>query len=169
MSKDEYTTIKDLLAGGPAALSGKLKSGDRIVGVGQGENGPIVDVLGWRIDDVVALIRGAEDTVVHLDVLPAEAGADGNHKLVSLVRKKISLEKQAAKKSIIEVKDGGATRRIGVITLPEFYQDFAARQKGDKDFKSATRDVSRLLNRTEKRPGGCRAGGPAQQWRRVIG
>jgi len=149
-NKDEYTTIKDLLAGGPAALSGKLKAGDRIVGVGQGENGPIVDVLGWRIDDVVALVRGAEDTVVHLDVLPAEAGADGNHKLISLVRKKISLDKQAAKKSIIEVKDRGATRRIGVISLPEFYQDFAAHQKGDKDYKSATRDVSRLLDELKK-------------------
>ncbi len=143
--KDEYTTIKELLAGGPALLSGKLKPGDRIVGVGQGENGPIVDIMGWRIDDAVALIRGGEDTVVRLDVLPAEAGADGKHKLVSLVRKKITLENQAAKKSIIEIKDAGVTRRIGVISLPEFYQDFAARQNGDKDYKSATRDVSRLL------------------------
>jgi carboxyl-terminal processing protease len=148
--KDEYTTIKELLAGGPAVLSGKLKAGDRIVGVGQGENSPIIEIMGWRIDDTVAMIRGAEDTVVRLDVLPAEAGADGKHKLISLVRKKITLDKQAAKKSIIEVKDGGATRHIGVITLPEFYQDFAAHQKGDKDFKSATRDVSRLLDELKK-------------------
>ena len=148
--KDEYTTIKELLAGGPAALSGKLKAGDRIVGVGQGENGPITDIMGWRIDDAVALIRGTEDSVVRLDVLPAEAGADGKHKLISLVRKKITLEKQAAKKSIIEVKDGGVIRRIGVISLPEFYQDFAARQNGDKNFKSATRDVSRLLTELKK-------------------
>jgi len=148
--KDEYTTIKELLAGGPAALSGKLKAGDRIVGVGQGENGPITDIMGWRIDDAVALIRGAENSVVRLDVLPAEAGADGKHKLISLVRKKITLEKQAAKKSIIEVKDGGAIRHIGVISLPEFYQDFAARQNGDKNFKSATRDVSRLLTELKK-------------------
>lgn len=144
-NKDEYTTIRELLAGGPAALSGKLKAGDRIVGVGQGKNSPITDIMGWRIDDAVDLIRGTEDTVVVLDVLPAEAGADGKHKLISLVRKKISLDKQAAKKSIIDVKDGGITRHIGVISLPGFYQDFAARQKGDKDFKSATRDVSRLL------------------------
>jgi carboxyl-terminal processing protease len=148
--KDEYTTIKEVLAGGPAALSGKLKAGDRIVGVAQGENSPMIDVIGWRIDDVVALIRGAEDSVVRLDVLPADAGADGKHKLVSLVRKKISLDKQAAKKAIIEVKDGAATRRIGVITLPGFYQDFAARQNGDKDYKSATRDVSRLLDELKK-------------------
>jgi carboxyl-terminal processing protease len=143
--KDEYTTIKELLAGGPALLSGKLQPGDRIVGVGQGENGPIVDIMGWRIDDAVDLIRGTEDTVVRLDVLPAGAGPDGKHKLISLVRKKITLENQAAKKSIIKVKDGGVTRRIGVISLPEFYQDFAAHQRGDKDYKSATRDVSRLL------------------------
>jgi carboxyl-terminal processing protease len=149
-SKDEYTTIKELLAGGPAALSGKLKAGDRIVGVGQGENGPITDIMGWRIDDAVALIRGTEDSVVRLDVLPAEAGADGKHEVISLVRKKITLEKQAAKKSIIEVKDGGVIRHIGVISLPEFYQDFAARQNGDKNFKSATRDVSRLLTELKK-------------------
>lgn len=149
-SKDEYTTIRELLAGGPAALSGKLKSGDRIVGVGQGENSTITDIMGWRIDDAVAVIRGAEDTVVVLDILPAEAGADGKHKLISLIRKKISLEKQSAKKSIIEVKDGRVTRHIGVISLPGFYQDFAARQKGDKDFKSATRDVSRLLQELKK-------------------
>jgi carboxyl-terminal processing protease len=148
--KDEYTTIRELVPGGPAVLSGKLKAGDRIVGVGQGRDAPVTDVMGWRIDDTVAQIRGAEDTVVRLDVLPAEAGLDGKHKLISLVRKKISLDKQAAKKSIIEVRDGNATRHIGVISLPGFYQDFAARQKGDKNFKSATRDVARLLEEFKK-------------------
>ncbi len=143
--KNEYITIKELVAGGPAALSGKLKPGDRIVGVGQGEDGPMAEIIGWRIDDAVAIIRGVEDVVVRLDILPAEAGADDKHKLVSLIRKKITLDKQAAKKSIIDLKEAGATRRIGVISLPGFYQDFAARQKGDKDFKSATRDVSLLL------------------------
>ncbi|MGZ8252635.1 MAG: carboxy terminal-processing peptidase [Methylophilaceae bacterium] len=148
--KDEYTTIRELVTGGPAALSGKLKVGDRIVGVGQGEGSTPTEVMGWRIDDTVALIRGAEDSVVLLDVLPAEAGPDGKHKLIPLIRKKISLEKQAAKKSIIEVKEGTTTRRIGVIALPVFYQDFGARQKGDKDYKSATRDVSRLLEDLKK-------------------
>lgn len=148
--KDEYTTIRELVTGGPAALSGKLEVGDRIVGVGQGESGAVVDVMGWRLDDTVALIRGAENSIVVLDILPAEAGPDGKHKLISLTRKKISLEQQAAKKSIIEVKDGATTRRIGVIDLPVFYQDFGARQKGDKDFKSATRDVSRLLEALKK-------------------
>jgi carboxyl-terminal processing protease len=149
LDKDEYTTIKSVLAGGPAALSGKLKAGDRIVGVGQGES-PITEIMGWRIEDTVALIRGAEDTVVRLDVLPAEAGADGKHTLISLVRKKITLDKQSAKKSIIEVKEGNTTRRIGVISLPGFYQDFVARQNGDKNFKSATRDVKNLLGELRK-------------------
>lgn len=148
--KDEYTTIRELVAGGPAALSGKLKVGDRIVGVGQGETAAPVDVMGWRLDDTVTLIRGTENTAVRLDVLPAEAGPDGKHALISLVRKKISLDKQAAKKSVIEVKDGSTTKQIGVITLPGFYLDFAARQKGEKNFKSATRDVSRLLEQFKK-------------------
>ena len=149
-TKDDYTTVKDVLAGGPAALSGELKSGDRIVGVGQGKDGPITDIVGWRIDDAVALIRGPKDTVVRLDVLPAEAGVDGKHKLISLVRKKITLEKQAASKSIIKVKDGRTTHRIGVITLPSFYEDFSAHENGDKNYKSASRDVARLLNELKK-------------------
>jgi carboxyl-terminal processing protease len=148
--KDEYTTISELVVGGPAALSGKLKAGDRIVGVGQGAHSIPTDVMGWRIDDVVALIRGTEDSTVQLEILPAEANPDGKHKPIFLVRKKISLDKQAAKKSIIEVNDDGSTRHIGVITLPGFYLDFAARQKGDKDYRSATRDVSQLLAELKK-------------------
>jgi carboxyl-terminal processing protease len=143
--KDDYVTIKELVPGGPAALSGKLKAGDRILGVAQGENGPMTDVIGWRMDDTVALIRGAADSVVLLDILPAGAGPDGKHKLISLVRKKVSLEEQAAKKSVLPIDDAGVTHRIGVITLPTFYEDFAARQGGERDFKSAARDVSRLL------------------------
>ena len=148
--RDDYTTIRDLSAGGPAALSGKLKIGDRIVAVGQGENGAMVDIRGWRQDDAVALIRGALDTVVRLEILPADVGADGKSKMISLIRKKITLEDQSAKKKILAVKDGGSTRRIGVISLPGFYEDFAARQKGDPNFKSATRDVARLLGELKK-------------------
>ncbi|MBA3696781.1 MAG: carboxy terminal-processing peptidase [Methylotenera sp.] len=147
--KDEYTTIRELVPGGPAALSGKLNIGDRILGVGQGNNA-IVDVTGWRLDDTVDLIRGPENSVVTLDILPAEAGPDGKHNIVTLTRKKISLEQQNAKKSVIEVKDGDSIRRVGVIDLPVFYQDFGARQKGEKEFKSAARDVKRLLEELKK-------------------
>jgi carboxyl-terminal processing protease len=149
-TRDEYTVIREIVPGSPAGLSGKLKVGDRIVGVAQGDSSAFTEVLGWRIDDVVQHIRGAKDSVVRLDVLPADAGTDGKHITVSLVRKKISMEEQSAKKSIIEVKDGGVKRRVGVISLPTFYQDFDARRKGDKDFKSATRDVARILGELKK-------------------
>lgn len=148
--KDEYTTIRELVAGGPAATSTKLRVGDRIVGVGQGADGAIVDVVGTRLDEVVKLIRGPKDSTVRLDILPADAGPDGKHKTVTLVRDKISLEKQAAKKSIIQVKQDGVTRQVGVIALPAFYQDFEARRKGDKEFRSASRDVQRLLEELKK-------------------
>ncbi len=142
---DDYTTIRELVPGGPAALSGQLQVGDRIVGVSQSVGGAMTDVLGWRMDDTVELIRGTPDSPVVLDVLPANAGPDGKHRLVSLIRKKVTLEQQAARKSVRTVADGAATRRIGVISLPMFYEDFDARQKGLADFKSATRDVARLL------------------------
>ena len=147
---DDYVTIRELVPGGPAGLSGQLKAGDRIVGVAQAKGGAMTDILGWRLDDAVALIRGKADSVVVLDVIPADAGPDGKHKLVSLVRKKISLDEQAAKVSVRSVVDGNTTRRVGVITLPSFYEDFAARQKGVKDYKSAARDVARLLDGLKK-------------------
>jgi carboxyl-terminal processing protease len=147
---DEYTTIRELVAGGPAMLSGQLKVGDRIFAVAQGAGGAMTDVLGWRIDDVVALIRGKEDSVVVLDVLPVDAGPDGKHRLVTLVRKKISLEQQAAKKTIQRLGEGASARTIGVISLPTFYDDFEGRQKGLQDFRSATRDVARLLAELKK-------------------
>lgn len=143
--RDDYTTIRELVPGGPAQLSGKLAVGDRITGVGQGEHGAIKEVVGTRLDEIVQMIRGAKDSVVRLDILPADAGPDGKHRLISLVRDKISLEKQAAQKTILSVKDGDATRKIGVITLPAFYEDFEARRKGDKDYRSASRDVAKLL------------------------
>ncbi|MBW8901682.1 MAG: PDZ domain-containing protein, partial [Massilia sp.] len=149
-TRDEYTVIREVVAGSPAEKSGKLKVGDRIVGVAQGDTAAFTDVLGWRIDDVVQLVRGPKDSVVRLDVLPADAGPDGKHVTVAMVRKKITMEEQSAKKSIIEVRDGGVKRRVGVISLPTFYQDFEARRRGDKDFKSATRDVARILGELKK-------------------
>ena len=142
---DDYTTIRELMAGGPASLSGKFNVGDRIVGVGEGERGPITDITGARLDDSVTLIRGAADTVVRLEVLPADAGPDGKHVFISLVRKPISLQDQSAKSSIQTVTDGKATHTIGVITLPSFYEDFAGKQKGTPDYKSTTRDVALLI------------------------
>lgn len=144
-ARDEYTAIREIVPAGPAAKSGKVHVGDRIVAIGEGTSGAMTDVIGWRLDDVVKHIRGKKDTTVRLEILPADAGVDGKHEMISLVRQKVSIEEQAAKKKVIEIKDAGVTRKIGVIDLPSFYSDFGARREGDKDFKSATRDVSKLL------------------------
>ncbi|MCD4511876.1 carboxy terminal-processing peptidase [Brucella pseudogrignonensis] len=143
--RDEFTTIRELTAGGPAQLSGKLLVGDRIVGVGQGKDGAIKEVVGMRLDEVVQLIRGDKDSVVRLEILPADAGPDGQHRIISLVRDKISLDKQAAQKSVFTLQQGEKTRKIGIIKLPAFYEDIEARRKGDKNYRSASRDVARLL------------------------
>ncbi|HVB83400.1 MAG TPA: S41 family peptidase, partial [Rhodanobacteraceae bacterium] len=147
--RDEYTQIREIVPGGPASRS-KLQVGDRIVGVGQGAGCPIEDVVGWRLDDVVALIRGKKDTVVRLEVLPADVGLDGKHETITMVRKKVTIEEQAAKKKIIDIRDGGRTLKIGVIDLPTFYQDFEARRRGDPNYRSATRDVAKLLAELKK-------------------
>ncbi|WNL45806.1 carboxy terminal-processing peptidase [Dyella sp. BiH032] len=144
-ARDEYTAIREVVPAGPAAKSGKVHVGDRIVAIGQGTDGPMIDVIGWRLDDVVNRIRGKKDTTVRLEILPADAGLDGKHEVVTLVRQKVSIEEQAAKKKIIDIKDGNVSRKIGVIELPTFYSDFGARREGDKNFKSATRDVAKLL------------------------
>jgi carboxyl-terminal processing protease len=143
--QEEYTVVRSVVAGGPAAVSGQIRPGDRIVGVAQGDDGPMQDVVGWRLDDVVDLIRGPKGTVVRLDILPADAGPDGPHRIVRLVRDRVKLEDQAAKRAIIELPGEQSPRRVGVIALPAFYQDFEARRNGDPDYRSTTRDVARLL------------------------
>lgn len=142
---DGYATIRELVAGGPAAVSGQLQVGDRIVGVAQGANRPVDDVVGWRLDDTVALIRGAVGSTVRLDVLPADKGADAPSKTVVLVRDTIKIENSAAKAKVYSVATGEGKRLIGVITLPSFYEDIDALRKGDKDYRSAGGDVARLL------------------------
>ncbi len=147
---EEYTTIRELVPGGPAALSTRLKVGDRIVRVGDAGAAMLTDVVGWRINDVVDLIRGKKGTQVVLEILPAATGLDGKSERITLVRDKISIAQQAAQKSIIQTKAGGTTHRVGVISLPVFYLDFDARNRGDADYKSATRDVVRLLEELKK-------------------
>lgn len=144
-ARDDYTQIRELVTAGPASKSGKIHVGDLVLGVGQGANGPITDVVGWRLDDVVNLIRGKKDTTVRLEIVPADQGQDGKHEIITLVRQKVAIEEQAAKKKVIDITDGGVSRKIGVIELPMFYSDFGARSEGDKNFKSATRDVAKLL------------------------
>src|SRR5690554_3044318 len=145
--QDDVVVIRELIAGGPAALSGKFKPGDRIVGVGQGTTGPMEDVVGWRLDDVVEKIKGPKETKVRLDVIPGEATLDSTPVRIVLNRARIKLEEQAAKSEIITIPgaQGGAEKRIGVIKLPAFYQDFEGRRSRNGEYTSATRDVARLL------------------------
>ena len=144
---EEMVTVVELVTGGPADLSQQIKAGDRIVAVAQGDNDPWVDVVGWRLDDVVDRIRGQRGTVVRLKVLPGKAGATAAEKTVRLVRDTIKLEKQAAKSEIKMVRGpNGRDLRIGVITIPAFYSDFDAARRGDPNYRSTTRDVRRLLN-----------------------
>ena len=143
---EEQVTVVELVTGGPADLSQQLKAGDRIVAVAQGDKGPWVDVVGWRVDDVVDRIRGQRGTVVRLKVLPGKAGASAMEKTVRLVRDTIKLEKQAAKSEIKKLPGpNGRELRIGVITIPAFYSDFDAARRGDPNYRSTTRDVRRLL------------------------
>jgi len=148
--KNDYTIVRELTPGSPAALSGQLHPGDRIVGVAQGAKAPFVDIIGWRLDDTVSLIRGEADSIVRLNVLPASAGPEGKPLEVKLVRKKIDLAQQAARKTVLDVADGATTRKVGVITLPTFYDDFSGRHQGDPAARSASRDVARLLGELRK-------------------
>jgi len=150
--KSEYTTIASIVAGGPASLDGQLKAGDRITAVGQGRDGKMVDVIGWRVDDVVDLIRGPKGTIVRLEVLPEDAGASGPTHIVEILRNEVKLEEQAAKSSIIEVPVEGSDKmmKIGVIDLPVFYLDFTGRAQNKPDYRSSTRDVRRLIGELEE-------------------
>ena len=143
--EDDYVTVINVIAGGPAQIDGQLKPEDRITAVGQGESGELVDVIGWRLDDVVQLIRGPGGTLVRLQVLPAGAAPGSPERTLGLIRDKVKLEEQAAKSSIVEVPRDEMTYRIGVIDVPSFYQDYAARSRGDEDYTSTTRDVERLV------------------------
>ena len=141
----DYVNIKNLIAGGPAEIDGRLKPNDRITAVGQDESGDMVSIIGWRLDDVVQLIRGPGGTAVRLQILPAGAIPGSPETVVDIVRDKVKMEEGAAKSSIIEVPGEATTRRIGVIEVPSFYLDSAARNRGDEDYTSTTRDVERLL------------------------
>jgi carboxyl-terminal processing protease len=145
-SIDDYVTIMEILPGGSAQQNGELKAQDRILAVGQGKDGKMVDVVGWRLDDVVQLIRGPNGSLVRLQIQPGNAPPGTQEHVLTLPRSKITLEAQAAKKEIRKVKRGDKEMKIGVITVPSFYQDYNARAAGDEDYRSTTRDVHKLLD-----------------------
>ncbi len=143
--RDDYVTVLSIIPGGPAAVSGKPQIDDRITAVGQEIGGELVDVVGWRLDDVVQLIRGPGGSIVRLQILAAGAAPGSEEQVIHLVRDKIKLEAQAAQKSTVEVARGSEKITIGVIDVPSFYQDFVARAHGDKNYTSTTNDVKRLI------------------------
>ncbi len=144
-SEDEYTKIVRLIPGGPAESSKLLQASDRIVGVAQGVDGEILDIVGWRLDEVVNKIRGPKGTMVRLEIIPADAADSHQTKIVSIIRDKVKLEEQAAKKQVIEVKRDAKTYKIGIIDIPTFYADFKGMNEGNPDYKSTTKDVQNLL------------------------
>jgi carboxyl-terminal processing protease len=149
-TEDDYVQIINIIPGGPAAIDGSLKPNDKIIGVAQGADGEMVDVIGWRLDDVVDLIRGPADTVVRLNVIPAGAMPGASNKELSLTRGQVRLEEQAAKSEVIKVPRDGREWSIGVIEVPSFYRDYRALSSGDKDYTSTTKDVKRLIGELEK-------------------
>ena len=141
-TENEYTVVNEVIPGGPAFTSHQLKKGDKIIGVSQGKRNEIVDVIGWRINDVVKLIRGKKGTIVLLKILPASQAGRGPAKVVQLSRAKVDLVEQAARKTIIQ--EGG--KKIGVITIPSFYLDFEGQQQNTGNYASTSRDVNRILS-----------------------
>jgi carboxyl-terminal processing protease len=148
---DDYVQVINIIPGGPAAIDGKLQPKDRITAVAQGEDGELVDVIGWRLDDVVQLIRGPADTVVRLQIMPAGTLPGADQKMLSLTRNQVKLEEQAAKSKIISVPREGRQWSIGVIEVPSFYRDYRALSDGDKDYTSTTKDVKRLIAELEEK------------------
>ncbi len=144
--EDEYTKVARLVAKGPADKQGELRPADKIIAVGQGTEGEMEDVIGWRLDEVVELIRGPKDSTVRLEVIPAKSKSADSRKIITIVRNKVKLEEQSAQKEILEIPADGKTMKVGVIDIPAFYIDFEAMRRGDKEYKSTTRDVKKLLD-----------------------
>ncbi len=147
---DDYVTVIDVIAGGPAAVSGKLAANDRITAVGEGKTGELTDVIGWRLDDVVQKIRGPGGTLVRLQLLPAGAAPGSAQRVVEFTRNRVSLEAQASHKAMRTIQRNGRDVKVGIITVPSFYQDYDASRAGAKDFRSTTRDVQRLIDELRK-------------------
>jgi len=148
--EDDYVKVAGIIPGGPAAIDGSLQPEDRITAVAQGEDGELIDVIGWRLDDVVQLIRGPANSVVQLQVLSGNALPGAPQKTISLMRNQVKLEEQAAKSKIVTIPRDGRDWSIGVIEVPSFYRDYRALSNGDKDYTSTTKDVKKLIDELEK-------------------
>lgn len=151
-SKEEYVTITSIVPGGPADKSKQLNADDRIIGVAQGKDSVFQNVIGWRLDNAIALIRGAKGTLVRLEVLPKGSGVGSKPKIVAMVREKIILKDQSVKSQVRTYNSNGKTVKIGIIMVPAFYVDYNDYKSGNPNYKSTTRDVKLVLD-TLKRQG----------------
>ncbi len=149
-TEDDFVRIVNIIRGGPADFDGTLKRDDRITAVAQGADGDFVDVIGWRLDDVVDLIRGPKQSVVRLQIIPANTAPGSPKSVIELTRGAVKLEEQAAKGEVIEVPRDGRNWSIGVIEVPAFYRDYRALTSGDTDYTSVTKDVKRLIGELEE-------------------
>ena len=142
----EYTTIFQIMPGGPAYRNKELEKGDRIIGVGQGEEGVFEDIIGWRLDDVVSKIKGPKGSVVQLLVLKKESNIDDYPDTVRLVRDRVDVVDEDATFDIIPYRANNKNYNVGLIKIPSFYINFEEAQRGKKDYKSVTRDVKRCID-----------------------
>ena len=148
-TENDYTKIVRLVHGGPAEKSKQLAPADRIIGVAQGKDGDMQDVIGWRLKDVVKLIRGPKDSVVQLKVIPANATSDSQTRTLKITRAKVQLEDRAAQKKLLTLNHEGHEYRIGVIEIPAFYADMQGLARGVKGARSTSRDVATLIKQLQ--------------------
>ena len=148
-NNDDFIEIVNLIPGGPAENNGLLKPLDKIIGV-YDEKNLLIDVIGWDVNEVVKLIRGPKGSTVKLKILPTSSDADSNPYDLSLTRDDVTLEEQAASSYIKTLDIDNKQFHIGVITVPSFYQDFAARRRGDKDYKSTASDVKQIVEELQE-------------------
>lgn len=149
-SEDGLIRIVEIVPGGPAAKDGRLKKEDRIIAVGQGRDGKMVDVVNMSVANAVKLIRGKEGTVVRLAILPGDKGKNAKPQIVEIVRQKVELKESGAKGSVRTIGSGDSQKKIGVITIPSFYMDFEGAISGKKDYRSVSRDVNNILKNFRK-------------------
>ena len=145
-TKDEYVTIQTIVPGGPADKSKQISAGDRIVAVAQGKDGKYQNVIGWRIENAIALIRGTKGTMVRLQILPKGTLTSSKPIEVAMVREKIILKDQSVKSEIRNYNSNGKNVKIGVISIPAFYIDYNDYKSGNPNYKSTTRDVKLVLD-----------------------
>ena len=148
--EDDYAKVVSLVPGGPAAKSNQLSPDDRIVSIRQAYEEKSTDVVGWRIDEIVKLIRGDAGTEVELEIMPSKSLESSERKFVTLVREEVQLEEQAAKSKIISIDSESRNYKVGIIELPAFYIDFNAWRERDPNFRSSSRDVENILRSFNK-------------------